>query len=84
MRFFKKLDEHSDLMGEMSGKVGVKWDELLSDHPEMASKYRTAVMTCTHCQAVGECKGWLAENSDAPEAPEYCLNKDLLGKLAEG
>lgn len=84
MKFFKKMDDHSDLMGSMSGKVGVDWSEVLTEHPELAQKYRSAVMTCTHCKAVGECKGWLAENAKAPEAPDYCLNKDLLGKLAEG
>lgn len=84
MKLFKKIDDHSDLMGAMSGKVGVKWGDLLVDHPEMAQQYRTAVMTCTHCKSVGECNGFLAENTQAPEAPDYCLNKDLLGKLAEG
>lgn len=83
MKLLNKTDAHWKLMGTMSGKVGVDWGEVLIKHPELASKYRSAVMTCTHCKAVGECKGWLAENADAPEAPEYCLNKDLLGKLAE-
>lgn len=84
MKFFKKMDQHSDLMGTMSQKVGVDWADVLVEHPEMAQKYRNAVMTCTHCKEVGACKGWLAEHDKAPEAPEYCLNRDLLGKLAEG
>lgn len=84
MNFFKKLDDHSDLMGSMSNKVGVDWGEVLTNHPDMAQQYRSAVMTCTHCKSVGECKGWLAENAEAPATPDYCLNKDLLGKLAEG
>lgn len=84
MKIMKKMDEHSDLMGTMSGKVGVDWREILTEHPEMAHQYRNAVMTCTHCKDVGECKGWLAEHKSAPEAPDYCLNKNLLGRLAQG
>lgn len=83
MKFLKKIDTHGDLVQEMSDKVGVKWRTLLAERPELASKYRNAVMTCTHCKAVGECKGWLADHDQAPEAPDYCLNRDLLGKLAQ-
>jgi hypothetical protein len=84
MNLFKKLDDHSDLMGKMSEKVGVDWSEKLADNPELARQYRSAVMTCTHCRSVGECKGWQAEHDSAEAAPDYCLNKDLLGHLAEG
>ena len=83
MKLFTKLDEHSHLMGTMSDKVGVDWGELLVQNPELAREYRNAVMTCTHCKDVGECKGWQATHDSAPEAPDYCLNRDLLGKLAE-
>lgn len=83
MRFFKKMDDHSELMGDMSGKVGVDWSDKIVENPELAKSYRSAVMTCTHCKSVGECKGWLAEHESAVEAPEYCLNKDLLGQLAQ-
>ncbi|WP_299351899.1 DUF6455 family protein [uncultured Shimia sp.] len=84
MKLFKKIDDHSNLMGTMSGKVGVNWSEVLVENPEMVKEYRNAVMTCTHCKDVGECKGWLAEHDSAPQAPDYCLNRGLLGKLAEG
>ena len=84
MKLFKKMDDHSNLMGTMSKKVGVDWSEVLVEHPEMAKQYRNAVMTCTHCRDVGECKGWQAEHESALEAPDYCLNRELLGKLAEG
>ncbi|WP_372887231.1 DUF6455 family protein [Shimia sp.] len=83
MKFFKKIDAHGDLVEQMSDKVGVKWRKLLSDRPELAGKYRGAVMTCTHCRSVKDCKGWLAEHESAAEAPDYCLNRALLGKLAE-
>ncbi|MDO6482762.1 DUF6455 family protein [Shimia thalassica] len=82
MGIFKKLDDHSDLMGKMSDKVGVDWGEKISEHPEMARQYRTAVMTCTQCKSVGECRGWQATHDHADAAPDYCLNKDLLAQLA--
>lgn len=82
MSIFDKLDKHSDLMGTMAGKVGVDWSQKLVDNPELAKEYRSAVMTCTHCKSVGECQGWLASHDSADETPDYCLNKDLLGKLA--
>lgn len=82
MSIFGKLDKHSDLMGSMAGKVGVNWSELLLEQPELAKQYRNAVLTCTHCKDVGECQGWQATNETAEETPDYCLNKDLLEKLA--
>nr|WP_319948232.1 DUF6455 family protein [uncultured Shimia sp.] len=84
MNIFKKMDDHAQLMGDMSEKVGVKWSEKLADNPELAKTYRSAVMTCTHCQSVGECKGWQATHKTADDAPDYCLNKDLLAGLSQG
>ena len=82
MKVFEKLDKHSGLVSKMSSTVGADWTEKLAEDSSLASQYRNAVMTCTHCKHVGECQGWLNEHDTAPETPDYCLNKELLEKLA--
>ena len=82
MNIFKKLGEHADLVGGMSEKIGVDWPAVFAKHPELETRYRSAVMTCTHCKKVGECKGWQEGHVHADHAPEYCLNKGLLEDLA--
>ena len=82
MNPFQKLAQHADLVGGMSEKVGVDWIGRIDAHPDLAARYRAAVMTCTHCQHVGECKGWQEGHDHAAHTPEYCLNKGLLEDLA--
>jgi hypothetical protein len=82
MNLFEKLGQHADLVGGMSERVGVDWGQALEAHPELAARYRSAVMSCTHCKKVGECKGWQEGHVHADHAPDYCLNKGLLEDLA--
>ncbi|WP_204112934.1 DUF6455 family protein [Shimia biformata] len=82
MKLTEKLDRHSDLVGRMSDAVGTDWAQVLDQSPEMVTRYRNAVLTCTHCKKVGECQGWLSEHDHAAHTPDYCLNKDLLEDLA--
>ena len=81
MGLFKTLDTHSKLVSNMSDRVGVDWEDVLSQRPELAMQYRSAVMKCTQCQEVGACQGWLKTNHNAKNAPEYCENRDLLAEL---
>ncbi len=82
MKFFKKIDRPGDPAGTVPCKIEINWGKLLCDKPQMPVKYRSPVMTCTHCKAVDNCKGWAAAHANAPEAPEHCLNRGLLGRLA--
>ena len=84
MGLFKRLDKHAGLVSEMSETVGVKWDEVIAQDPEMAVKYREAVMKCTHCRDAGACQGWLKTHETAAHTPGYCENAALLGELAGG
>ena len=84
MGLFNKLDKHSGLVSEMSDRVGVDWEEVLTTRPDLAVKYRSAVMKCTQCRDVGACQGWLKTHHSAEHAPEYCENQDLLDELKTG
>ncbi|MCW9042712.1 MAG: DUF6455 family protein [Pseudopelagicola sp.] len=82
MTLFDKLGKHADLVGGMSERLGVDWAQALEAHPDLAARYRSAVLNCTHCQKVGECQGWQTGHAHAKDAPNYCLNKGLLKDLA--
>ncbi len=82
MSVFEKLGQHADLVSGMSDRLGVDWAEAFEAHPELAARYRSAVLNCTHCQQAGECKGWQKGHAHADHAPDYCLNKGLLEDLA--
>ncbi len=84
MGLLDKLDKHADLVGEMSNRVGVDWEEVLGARPELAMQYRAAVMMCTRCREVGACQGWLDERDQASRAPDYCENAALFESLREG
>lgn len=78
----KKLAKHADLMGEMTQKVGIEMgDELISGRLS-ATEIRDAVYACTHCKNVSDCKVFLGDtNAVVEQAPEYCLNKQMISKL---
>lgn len=83
MGLFDKIGRRASVMGKMAETVGVDFAEKIAQDPNMASKYREAVMRCSHCSHDGECKGWMAEHPHATETPDYCRNKDLLEGLAK-
>ena len=56
--------------------------EAFEAHPDLAARYRSAVLNCTHCQKTGECQGWQKGHAHADHAPDYCLNKGFLEDLA--
>jgi hypothetical protein len=84
MGLFDKLDKHAGLVGEMSNRVGVDWEVVLGERPEMAVQYRAAVLKCTQCRDVGACQGWLSGHERAAHAPGYCENADLFEVLKAG
>jgi phage tail tube protein FII len=84
MNIFRKIDEHSDLVNRMADKLDVDLGTEMLDHYISAEGYRTAVMRCTRCDSVDQCKGFLAEGGHADHAPEYCRNKGLLNALVTG
>ncbi|MEP2532751.1 DUF6455 family protein [Shimia sp.] len=81
MGLFDKLNKHSDLVGEMSDRVGVDWEKALQQRPELAEQYRSAVLKCTQCRDVGACQGWLKTHDHADDAPDYCKNQGLFAEL---
>lgn len=78
MSFFDRLDKHAGLVSGMSDRVGVDWEEAILNNPETAAQFRAAVLKCTGCGDVAECKGWQKSHDTAQEAPEYCLNGGLF------
>jgi hypothetical protein len=80
-RMFSKADKHTALMQSMAEKVGVDWNELVAENPEMANSFRHASLTCAQCKKAGECVEWQAEHDHEEHAPDYCLNRQLLDKL---
>ena len=83
MGIFDKLDRRASVMGQMADTLGVDFPAEITRSPDVAAKYREAVMRCAHCSHDGECKGWMAEHPNATETPDYCRNKDLLEGMAK-
>lgn len=81
MGFIDKLDRHGSIMAKMAKTLGVDFAEKIYEDPNVVTKYREAVLRCSHCQHEGECQGWMDEHASARETPDYCRNKDLLENL---
>lgn len=79
---FTKISKHSDLMGRMAERAGVDIGAEVLDGSFEASKYRAAVIRCTHCTSVDECETMLAQG-DHEGVPEFCLNKQVIRQLAD-
>lgn len=83
MRMLEKLDQHSELFARMADAVQADLGGALIEGRLDGSQLRGAVLRCTSCTDVEQCRDWLvAKGAGAVAAPEYCRNRQLLGRLA--
>lgn len=81
--FFKKVDKHASLMGNMAGRVGLDLGDEVAEGHLSANKYRETVMRCTQCDSVEDCQKWLKAHDSADSAPGYCRNRGLFAELKD-
>ncbi len=74
-----RLDHHANLFEKMIVKLGVRNE--MAELGNIGPVYRRAAMRCVGCSAVEECEKWLDEDTQDPEAPEYCRNRALFARL---
>lgn len=84
MGLLDKIDRRAGVMTRMADTLGVDFAASIAQTPEAVREYRQAVMRCTACNHEGECTEWMDAHPHAEKAPEYCRNKDILERLAEG
>ena len=76
------LRHHAGLVDEMATTLGVDLEEAAISGALRVDDISEAVLRCTECPNPGHCESFLAQAQAAPEAPEYCRNRDLLDRLA--
>ncbi|MBF9029203.1 hypothetical protein HKCCE3408_02235 [Rhodobacterales bacterium HKCCE3408] len=77
----KKLSRHTALASEMAETLGKDVAGAIERDEAAAYRWRSAVLSCTRCEAPEACAAWLAshERSDAP--PSYCRNTATFAGL---
>ncbi|MCP1200219.1 DUF6455 family protein [Notoacmeibacter sp. MSK16QG-6] len=80
MGFFKRAEEHGDLLGAMMGRTGALDDERVLRLAD--SVLRSAWFRCQGCRRADECADFLAKADAREPAPDYCQNKALMDSLA--
>lgn len=85
MGLFRKISHSADLVKGMAERVGADFDASNAASPETeVSRYRSAVFGCSTCRAQGECQQLQDSCTHLDAAPDYCVNRDLLGAMARG
>lgn len=83
MGLFRRISRSADLVKGMADRVGADFDAANAASPETeVSRYRAAVFGCSTCQAQGECQRLQDSCTHLDEAPEYCVNRDMLSEMA--
>lgn len=83
MGIFRKLSQSADLVNGMAERIGADLAGAAAADPETgAVRYRSAVLGCSGCAAQGECRQLQDGCTHLDEAPEYCVNKDMLEGMA--
>ncbi|WP_114966248.1 DUF6455 family protein [Alkalilacustris brevis] len=84
MNFFKRIDQHAALVGQMADTVGIDVGEAMASGRLEPESLRGAVLRCMRCDSVEECSAWLYAHADATaeSPPDYCRNRELLERLA--
>jgi hypothetical protein len=79
-----QLGERMELMKRMGATVDADIFTALSDRRLGGLELHDMVERCAACRHASACAAWLDTHPDtAPgEAPEYCLNRELLRRLA--
>jgi uncharacterized protein YjiS (DUF1127 family) len=72
--------EVTDRQMEMARRFGLTRE----DFDKYRHDYATAVATCTHCSAVGDCRAFLADKEADAIWADFCPNRDLYDGLAAG
>lgn len=82
MPVFRTLDHHAELVARMAETLGVDLGQAILDRRIDGQGLRSAVVACCACEAADACPGWMdAQATPAPEAPDYCRNRDRLAAL---
>ncbi len=81
MGFFDRIDRHAELFQRMARTSGTDIGDALLDGRLNAHELPGALLRCTACTSVEECRHWL-ETHESGEPPAYCRNRDLLARLA--
>ncbi|MEX0307134.1 MAG: DUF6455 family protein [Ruegeria sp.] len=76
------LRRHAGLVDKMATTLGVDLQEVAIEGSLRFDEISDAVLRCTECPNPGHCEAFLAQNSAASKAPEYCRNHDLLSRLS--
>ena len=84
MGLFDKIDRSAVVTGRMADTLGVDFADAIVQNPDSVRDYRQAVMRCTACDQEDKCIGWMETHPHAAQTPDYCRNKDILERLAQG
>lgn len=73
---------HPDQLPIMSKILGVDLEQSISTSKLTNFQLHDIAFRCSECREKNACDTWLAAHHEgATEAPEYCLNKDMLEGL---
>lgn len=75
------LKHHAQLFDSMASTLGHDLQEVAIQGKLSIDQITDAVLSCTQCSNPEHCSGWLASRERALQTPEYCRNRDLLGRL---
>jgi hypothetical protein len=88
MTMLEKIDHHGALMQRMADIVDADLGAALIGGHLSGEGLRAAVLRCTRCEAADFCESWLdvhegrkADTGATPNAPDFCLNQDLMDRL---
>ena len=73
---------HPDQLPKMSKTLGVDFEQAISTGKLTNIQLHDIAFRCSDCREKNACDTWLAAHHEgSTEAPEYCLNKDMLEGL---
>lgn len=75
------LRKHADLFDRMATTLGHDLEESALKGQLRIDEISDAVLACTGCSNPAHCSEWLGTRDTALQAPQYCRNRALLGRL---
>ncbi|MDA7966085.1 DUF6455 family protein [Ruegeria sp.] len=75
------LRHHAGLVDNMAASLGVDLEEAAIAGALRVDEISDAVLRCADCPNPGHCEAMLSQRLHQPDAPEYCRNRDLMGRL---
>ncbi|WP_425091245.1 DUF6455 family protein [Tropicimonas sp. S265A] len=82
MQNAETLRKHASLVDRMADHVGVDLEESVMRGALAPDVIPDLVLRCTKCSNPEACARLLRATQSLAEAPEYCVNRDTLAKLA--